>query len=107
MIAPPCVQLIINKRIVVCLRNHGLAFEGNLQPTKKLLFRFAEVLVFEFLSGGGRDLNEVLHGTYSSHGDSNDARCEDAPDYLASFSHIQAADIPKGADRPVYHRFLG
>ena len=35
------------------------------------------------------------------------SRCQDAPDYLASFAHIEAVDIPKGADRAAYPRFLG
>jgi hypothetical protein len=34
-------------------------------------------------------------------------RCEDAPDYLASFSHIEPVNIPKGADCSVYPKFLG
>jgi hypothetical protein len=33
-------------------------------------------------------------------------QCIDAPDYLRGLSHIQRADIPKGADPSVYPRFL-
>jgi len=33
-------------------------------------------------------------------------QCADAPDYLRSISHITAANIPQGADRAVYPRFL-
>jgi hypothetical protein len=35
------------------------------------------------------------------------SRCQDAADYLASFSHIEPITIPKGADRSAYPRFLG
>ena len=34
------------------------------------------------------------------------SQCEDAPQFLASFSHIEPADIPKGGNRAVYPRFL-
>jgi len=30
----------------------------------------------------------------------------DAPEYLKSFSHIEPAEIPKGADRGAYPKFL-
>ncbi len=33
-------------------------------------------------------------------------QCAGAPEYLKSFSHIEAAKIPKGADRSAYPRFL-
>ena len=33
-------------------------------------------------------------------------QCADSPEYLKSFSHIEPANIPKGADRSVYPRFL-
>ena len=33
------------------------------------------------------------------------SQCGDAPQYLASFSHIEPENIPKGGDRSVYPRF--
>jgi hypothetical protein len=33
-------------------------------------------------------------------------QCADSPEFLKSFSHIEPAKIPKGADRSAYPRFL-
>ncbi len=33
-------------------------------------------------------------------------QCQDAPEYLKSFAHIESASIPKGLDNSAYPRFF-
>jgi len=65
------------------------------------------------LNSAGKDYVNQFMAAYTNQESFNHilnqvrSQCEDAPQYLASFSHIETALIPKGADRSVYPRFLG
>lgn len=76
------------------------------------LYRQLEALDTRLIAVGGRSVIDQFLTAYHNQGDFNHilsevrSRCTDAPDYLATIGHIQPADIPPGADRSAYPRFL-
>lgn len=75
------------------------------------LYRQLEALEQNLSTAKGNLVNEFM-AAYMNQASFNHIlkqvkeQCEGADEYLASLQHIEPADIPKGADRSVYPRFL-
>lgn len=78
----------------------ALSLYRQLEGLEDALKKSGDDQVNQFLAAynGQEAFNSILTQTTE--------QCADAPEYLRSLSHIKPVQIPKGADRSAYPRFL-